>query len=476
MKFPEEGWSRDRVLEVLASYKSDDVSLEGGHVFAYGFHPDAEIESTTRHAYMEMLSRNAIDPTSFPSLLRIENDVVRLVAELLQGDEDVVGNVTSGGTESILLAVKTARDKARAERPEITEPAMVLPQTAHCAFHKAASYFQVKPIISAFDPQSFRTDVVSMRRSITHETIMLVASAPSYAHGVIDPIQEMGKLALEKNLWLHIDACVGGIPLSILRRSGKAVPSFDFSVPGVTSISTDMHKYGYSPKGASVVLYRNKQYRRYQIFSSMASTTYALINPTMQSTRSGGPMTGAWAALLHIGESGYRRIIQETMEATRRIIAAVQETGVLRILGKPDLSLLAIASEEINIFELADEMSERGWYLQPQFSTDKSPANLHLTVTYRNAATVEPFLADLRASVEKLSREPGVDLNIVREQVRLLVDGKSEEEAFALLAELGGLGNGGLPKRMAMINSILDALPRSLGEKMLADFANDLYV
>lgn len=476
MKIPAEGWSRDRVLTELATYKNEDVSLEGGHVFAYGFHADAEIEKTTRQAYLEMLSRNAIDPTSFPSLLRIENDVVRIVADLLQGDAEVVGNVTSGGTESILLAVKTARDKARAEHPDITEPAMVLPQTAHCAFHKAASYFQVKPIISAFDPQSFQADVASMRQAITPETIMLVASAPSYAHGVIDPIEEIGTLALEKNLWLHIDACVGGIPLSILRRSGRGVPRFDFSVQGVTSMSTDMHKYGYSPKGASVVLYRNKSYRRYQIFSSMASTTYALINPTMQSTRSGGPMAGAWAALLHIGESGYRRIIDETLNATQKIRAAVEESGVLRVLGKPDLSLLAITSDQINIFELADEMSERGWYLQPQFSTASSPANLHLTVTYRNAGVVEPFLADLRASIEKLKSQPGVDLNIVREQVRLLIDGKSEEEAFALLAELGGLGDGSLPKRMAMINSILDALPRSLGEKMLADFANDLYV
>jgi len=476
MKLPAEGWSREKILSELEKYKCGDVSLEGGRVFAYGFHADAETEATTRDVYMSMVSRNAIDPTSFPSLLRIENDVVRILADLLQGDDEVVGNVTSGGTESILLAVKTARDKARAERPDIAEPSMVLPQTAHCAFHKAASYFQVKPIISSFDPETFRADVASMRHAISRETIMLVASAPSYAQGVIDPIEEIGMLALEHGLWLHVDACVGGVPLSIMRRANRTIPRFDFSVPGVTSISTDMHKYGYSPKGASVILYRNKLYRRHQIFSSMASTTYALINPTMQSTRSGGPMSGAWAALLALGEDGYRRIIETTLETTRKIITAVDESKVLRVLGKPDLTLISVASETINVFELADEMQERGWYLQPQFSTAHSPANLHLTVTYRNAHIIDSFLDDLRDSLQKLKEQPGIDLNVVREQVGLLIQGKTEEEAFALLAELGGLGDGGLPPRMAMINSILDALPRSLGEKMLADFANDLYV
>ena len=476
MKLPEKGWPEERVLEELESYRQQDVSVESGHVFAYAFHPEAKTEEVTRAAYMSMLSRNAIDPTSFPSLLRVENEVVRIVADLLRGDDKVVGNVTSGGTESILLAVKTARDKARAERPDVREPEMILPQTAHCAFHKAASYFQVKPIVAKFDSQTFRASVESMQELITPNTIMMVASAPSYAHGVIDPIPSIAKLAQERNLWLHVDACVGGIPLSIIRRAGNHVTDFDFSLPGVTSISADMHKYGYSPKGASVVLYRNRTFRRYQIFASMASTTYALINPTFQSTRSGGPMSGAWAALMHIGEEGYRRLFQTTMEATRKVVSAINASGELKVLGSPDLTLLAMASDKINIFELADEMSERGWYLQPQFSTQESPANLHLTVTYTNAAVVDEFLHDLNEALTELRSRPAIDLATVRTQVQLLIEGKSDEEAFALLAQLGGLGEGTLPKRMAMINSILDALPRSIGERMLADFANDLYV
>jgi sphinganine-1-phosphate aldolase len=230
-----------------------------------------------------------------------------MVAHLLQGDEQVAGNVTSGGTESILLAVKTARDYARAHRPHITQPELVLSRTAHAAFHKAAHYLGVKPVVVGFDPVTFQADVDAMAAAITPKTILLVASAPCYSPGR-DRSQSSAIATLaqaQRGLLCHVDACVGGIHLSFLRKLGRApLPAFDFSVPGVTSLSVDMHKYGYAAKGASVILYRERSLRRYQIFSSTDTTAYTIINPTALSSRSGGPLAGAWAILNYLGEDG----------------------------------------------------------------------------------------------------------------------------------------------------------------------------
>ena len=354
---------------------------------------------------------------------------------------------------------------------------MILSRSAHCAFHKAAQYFNVKPVMIGFDPVTFKLDPEEMRHAITPNTIMLVASAPGYAQGVIDPVEEIANVAREHNLWLHVDGCVGGIQLSFMRQMGTYdVPNFDFSVPGVTSISADMHKYGYSPKGASVVLYRNKDIRRHQIFSSMESATYALVNPSVQSTKSGGPMAAAWAALHAIGEEGYRDIVDRCMKACRKVMDAINATGDFRVLGKPQVSMFSIASDKLNVFELADEMHDRGWYLQPQFSTEWSPPNVHITVTYTNLPAIDAFLDDFHASVASLRQRPPLDLNVVREQVNAMLAEHGPDKAFEQLSSMAGMEGGVVPQHMAMINAVLESLPRTMGAKVLADFVNDLYV
>jgi glutamate/tyrosine decarboxylase-like PLP-dependent enzyme len=473
MTIPKQGLSKDEILAALAGFKAHDLDWRSGKVLAYVYQPDAQAEEVVKAAYTLYLSENGLDPTTFPSLARLEHDVVAMLADLLGGDEQTVGNVTSGGTESILLAVKAARDWAHAHRPEIRQPEMILCRTAHAAFHKAAHYLGVKPVITPFDPQTFQADAAAMRAAITPNTILLVASAPCYSQGVIDPVAEIAGLAQQHGLLCHVDACVGGIHLSFLRKLGNAVPTFDFGVPGVTSLSVDMHKYGYAAKGASVVLYRDRSLRRHQIFSSTDTTAYTIINPTVQSSRSGGPLAGAWAILNFLGEEGYLRIVGTVQEATQRLIAGVDAIEGLRVLGQPAMSMFSFASDRVNVFQLADEMRRRGWYLQPQFSTPSSPANLHISMSYGTAPRVDALLADLRQAVESVQQAPPLDAAFIQAAAAALAVDPSPA-AIAGLLDAIGLQAGELPQEMALINALLDALPDAIANEILIDFFNAL--
>ncbi|MFN3763151.1 MAG: pyridoxal phosphate-dependent decarboxylase family protein, partial [Anaerolineae bacterium] len=427
-------------------------------------------------AYTMFLTENALDPTVFPSLLRLETEVVRTVADLLRGDENVVGHITTGGTESNLLAVKTARDWARAHRPEVAQPEMVLPITAHASFHKAAHYLCVRPVVVDVNPRTFQVEPEAMRAAITPNTILLVASAPNWSQGVIDPIPEIAEIAREKGLLFHVDACVGGFYLSFLRRMGVPVPDFDFAVPGVTSISADLHKYGYAAKGASTVLYRNKEIRRYQLFACAETTAYTLINTTVLSSKSGGPMAGAWAVLNYLGEEGFIHIVRTVHEATQRLIRGINEIPELRVLGEPVMCLFSFTSDQINIFQLADAMARRGWYIQAQPSTPVTPRSLHVSVNYGNAHQVDALLADLREAVEEVKRSTPIDTENVRAMVAWALASPDPQEAFRQLMGTVGIEGTELPEELALINEILDLLPDPLADALLVEYFNNLYV
>jgi len=473
MQIPEKGLSKEQILQTLQSFKTYDMDWKSGKVWCYVYNPGDETAQVVREAYLMFLTENGLDPSVFPSMLKLEIDVVRMIATLLRGDEKVVGHLTTGGTESIILAVKTARDKARAERPEITQPEMVLPITAHAAFHKAAHYLGLKPVVTPIDTQTFLADVNAMRAAITPNTILLVASAPSYSQGVIDPISEIGALAQEKGLLFHVDGCVGGIHLSFMRKMGYKLPDFDFTVPGVTSISADLHKYGYAAKGASVIMYRDKNLRKYQIFACTDTTAYTLINPTVLSTKSGGPMAGSWAILNYLGEEGYTRIIKTVQDATRRLIEGINAIPGLRVLGQPAMCMFSFASDEINVYQLTDEMHKRGWYLQGQFSTPYTPRNLHVSVNYGTVHNVDAMLKDLRECVEIVKARP-IDTAAIRAEVMKFISNPTSE-AFGVLAQMAGIAGKDLPQEMATINEVLDALPDELANVVLIDYFNDLY-
>lgn len=469
------GLAAQEIMQALGNFRQHDVAWRNGKLMAGLYDPGQAVEEVSKAAYLQFLTENALYPNYFPSLLQLENEIVRSIAELLNGTSEVVGNCTSGGTESIILAVKAARDKARAERPEVTQPEMIVPQTAHAAFHKAAHYLGLKLVVTPFDLSTFQADYSALEAAITPNTILLVASAPCYSHGVIDPISQIGAIALKHNLLFHVDACVGGLHLAFMRKLGYAIPDFDFAVPGVTSLSVDLHKYGYAVKNASVILFHNRQLRRYAYFANATTTGYSVLNTTVLSSKSGGPLAGAWATLQAFGEEGYKEVVQEVMRATQRVLEGIRAIPELRVLGQPAMCMFTLASDTISVFELEDEMVKHGWFLQPQFSAGGGPANIHLSFHRGNVPHVEEFLSDLKTSVAALkTRGSLADIQELRQEVLKLLQAPGAD-TFGKLLELAGIAPGQMPQSFARINTVLDALPDSLVETLLVEYLNTLY-
>ena len=465
---PQAGRSRDEVLGELEALKAHDVDWKSGRCFAYIYDPGQEAMAVGKDAFSRFLTENALDPTAYPSLLELENRIIGIAAAHLNGDENCVGTFTSGGTESIILAVKSARDYNRKTRPEITEPEMVLPVTAHAAFHKAASYLGVKVVTTPVSEDDFRADVDAIRAAITPNTILLVASSPSYAHGVIDAIPAIGRIAQEAGLLFHVDACVGGWLLPYFRRLGQDVPDFDFSVPGVTSMSMDLHKYAFTPKGASVVLYREAKHRQAQFFACAGWTGYTVVNSAVQSSKSGGPMAGAWATMTFLGDDGYLELARSLKEGTEKLLAGIEAIDGIYLLTRPDFCMFAFRSDTVNVFHIIDEMKERRWLIQPQFGFEQSPENIHISVQPGNLAWVEPFLADLSDAVSDAAKLPSGELGGMLGDLGSFAD--MDPATFAGLMAMVGVTDAGLPDRMAAINGLINGLPVEAKEDMLKTF------
>jgi len=308
--------------------------------------------------------------------------------------------MTSGGTESILLALKAYRDCWREAKGTGT-PEVVLPVSAHLAFLKAAAYFDVHPVLIPVDDQ-LRADVACTEAAITPRTICLVASAPSYPHGVIDPVAPLGEIAAAAGVGLHVDACLGGMLLPFLHHIGRPTPAFDFSLPGVTSMSVDLHKYGFAAKGASGVLYRDAALQRHQFFAYGGWPGGLYGSPTMAGTRSGGIIAAAWAALMSLGEAGYVALARRTITLTDQLLGGLRAIPGIRVLGDPDMSVLAFTSDVSDIFAIARRMHDRGWRIDRQHSPDA----IHLIVTPHHERALRPFLDDLSAVVELEARQP----------------------------------------------------------------------
>src|SRR5262249_9785916 len=290
---------------------------------------------------------------------------------------------------SLLLAVKAARSRGRERR--VTAPEMVLPTSAHAAFEKAAEYFDVRSIRVGVR-EDFRADPAAIERAITANTVLLVASAPSYPQGVIDPIGEIAELAASRGISCHVDACMGGIVLPMMERLGHAIPHFDFRVPGVTSISVDLHKYGYTPKGASVLVHRTRALRKHQTFATDNWLGGLYGSSGILGTRSGGPIAGAWAVMQYLGESGYLRLTPAAREATEALLDGLRALPGVRILGEPDATLVAFTFDDADAFAVGEALGRRGWFVDQQ----KPPPSLHCTVSAVHGAVIASFLDALR--------------------------------------------------------------------------------
>lgn len=478
LEIPQKGIPAEDILQELSAMKAQDVPWRSGKVLAYVYEPQKETEALTKAAYQLYLSENGLDPTAFPSLLKLENDLIGMAKNLLGGDQETVGNFTSGGTESIILAVKTARDYYRKHRPEIKEPELIVGETAHAAFHKAGHYLGVKIVVLPVDKQTFKVDPKLVEEAINVNTIMLVGSAPSYAHGVIDPIKELAALAKANGLLCHVDACVGGFYLPFARMAGYDIPAFDFSVEGVTSMSADFHKYGYAAKGASCILHKNRDLRSHQIFACSSWSGYTIVNPTVLSSKTGGPLAGAWATLKHIGQQGYIDIVKGCQEATERCQAGIEEIPELAVMGTPDMNLVAIVSKDpaINVFAISDWMAKRGWHIQVQLASSCAQEALHLSINRANIAFIPELIADLKEAIAILKEKEAAPMSLDPQMFAPMLENMNAE-VFDNLAGMLGLGGdgSGLPDNLEMINNILNQLPAAQRNVLLTEFMNKLF-
>ena len=408
MALPRQGLATSEIVDALQAKRAADARWQDGRTFGMVFDGGAAVHEVAETAALMFLHDNALNTAAFPSIASIQSEVVAMCAAMLHGSPGVSGFMTSGGTESILMAVKAARERGRIERG-VTEPEMVLPESAHAAFHKAAHYFGVRALKVPVRPD-WRADVDAMADVVTENTVLVVGSAPQYPQGVIDPIPDLADLAADVGASFHTDACMGGFVLPFMEALGEPVPPWDFRVPGVTTISADIHKLGYAPKGASVILHRSKELRRYQtfVFDDWLGGLYA--SPNMQGSRPAMPMACAWAVMQHLGQDGYERLTRVVLDTTRRMIDGIRAIQGLEVLGEPDAHLLAIVAEagwedRLDVFAVGDALATRGWHLDRQ----GPPDSLHATVSAGNAPVMEEFLADLAAAVAEVSGERAGD-------------------------------------------------------------------
>jgi glutamate/tyrosine decarboxylase-like PLP-dependent enzyme len=395
LTFPKEGYREHELLQYVENKRLKDIDWRQGKAFALVYHPGDERAAMIKRFYDLYASENALNPTAFPSLPELEAETISMCTDLLRGDEFVRGNITSGGTESILLAVKTAKSWAKKNKPHIKNPNVVVPASVHPAFMKAFDYFDLD-YTSVELTEDYRACPKAMREAVNENTILVVGSAPSYPHGLVDPIPEIAAIAKDKNILCHVDACVGGFILPFLRQLGHTFSNFDFSVDGVTSISAEVHKYGYSTKGSSVVLYKNPELRKCQFSTYTKWNGGVYGSPTMAGTRPAGSISGAWAALKIIGANGYQEMAKVTVDVTQKIRKAIDENPYLEIVGNPEMTILAFKSNHFDIFKLADELNKKGWHFERQ----QNPACLHLTINYIHRLSVDTFINDLNESVE----------------------------------------------------------------------------
>lgn len=399
MKMLEQGRPWEDIKAEMQDRGAGDAKWRDGRTAVYVFNAGEEIAAIQKEAYAAFMSENGLGPLAFPSLAQMEKDVVSMGLGLLHGPDGSTGAMTSGGTDSITMAIKTARDYARSNGRARERSNIVLPFSAHLAFDKASHLMDVEVRrIPVKTDGTYEADIEAMSAACDDDTIMMVGSAPNFPHGIIDPIEALSEIAVAKGLWLHVDACVGGYFAPFARMNGVPVPPFDFELPGVQSMSADLHKYGYCAKGASTVLFRSEDLYAHMPFDLACWSGAPMKTPTLAGTRPGGAISAAWAVMNTLGVAGYKEK-QGLVCATReRLEEGVKKLG-FEILGNPMLGLMAFAHPDHHAFAIYGEIYQRGWFT----SVTKEPPSLHLMLSPKHADVVDEYLADLKASVEAVA-------------------------------------------------------------------------
>uniref|UniRef100_A0A8C2X949 sphinganine-1-phosphate aldolase n=1 Tax=Cyclopterus lumpus TaxID=8103 RepID=A0A8C2X949_CYCLU len=398
-QLPSKGLSQSQVLDKIREYETlNEVQWENGCVSGAVYWGDESLTNLLVKVYGDFAWSNPLHPDIFPGVRKMEAEVVRMACTLFRGGPSSCGTVTSGGTESILMACKAYRDMAY-ERG-VKYPEIVAPVSVHAAFDKAAHYFGMKLVHVPLDEKSMKVDVKAMKRAINKNTAMLVCSTPQFPHGIIDPVEEVAKLAVRYNLPLHVDACLGGFLIVFMAKAGYPLAPFDFRVKGVTSISADTHKYGYAPKGSSVILYSDKKYRHYQYFVAPDWQGGIYASPSVAGSRPGGIIAACWATMMHMGEDGY-------IDATKKIVSTarkIQKINGVFVFGEPKVSVVAIGSDVFDIFRLSNALTSKGWNL----NTLQYPSSIHIccTVLHTKSGVADQFVRDVKEQVAIIMKNP----------------------------------------------------------------------
>jgi sphinganine-1-phosphate aldolase len=398
MELPERGQSWAELSKGMEDAGKHDVAWRDGKAAVYVFNAGEDVSRVQREAYALYQAENGLGPAAFPSLKQMEADVVQMALRLLSAPEAAGGAMTSGGTDSITMAVKAARDAARADgRPGPFN--IVLPYSAHLAFDKAASLMDIE--IRRVPCKDYVADVDAMQRAMDNDTLMLVGSAPSFPFGLIDPISDLSRIAEESNVWLHVDACVGGYIGPFAKQLGEPIPSFDFEQAGVVSMSADLHKYGYAAKGASTVLFRDESMLGHMAFDFDCWPAGRMVTPTLAGTRPGGAIAAAWAVMNFLGAEGYREKHAAVLQARRTIAKGVASLG-FEVVGTPLLGILAFTHPDADVFGVYRAMYKKGWVT----SACTEPPALHLMLSPIHASVVDQYLSDLSDALSVVTSKP----------------------------------------------------------------------
>ena len=392
---PKNGLEKDKIISILSDFaRHEDRSWKSGRVSGAVYHGESSIISFIGKIHRLYSQSNPLHVDIWPSLTKFEAEIVSMVASLMHAGDSARGSVTSGGTESILLAMKTYRDNFR-KKKGITEPNIILPVSAHAAFSKACEYFGIKPKYIPLN-EYYQVDLQKVKESIDSNTIAIVASAPCFPFGTYDDVKELSDIASDTQVGLHVDACLGGFINAFAEKAGYAIPVSDFRNLGVTSISIDTHKYGFAPKGTSVILYRNSELFQHQVYATTNWQGGIYFTPTMSGSRAGFPIVAAWAVMLALGEEGYVNSVKKILDTGSFILSRVMDIEGVKVLGRP-LWVIALSSDMYDPYLIMEGMARRGWVLNGLMN----PAAFHIAITMRHTlkGVKEKFLSDLRDSM-----------------------------------------------------------------------------
>ena len=401
--FPKTGKSKEEVQGILDQQYDRDVKIQRGRMWGNVYFADDDVYEVATSAYTQFMVSNPINNKAFPSFFKFEAEVLGGIADLYGGD-GAAGNITSGGTESNLMAMKTAREKAAKERPEIKTPEIVVPVTGHSSFSKAAQLFGLKCVRVEVDDH-YKATLSAMEQAVNENTIAMIGSAPGSPHGVVDPIPELASFAKERDIHFHVDGCLGGFVVPFLKKLGHKLPDFDFRVPGVTSISVDPHKFGWSTKPCSCILYRDFETYKHQPIEISDWAGGIHMTPTIQGSRAGGAVASMWAVMNFLGEEGFIKRVEKMMRVTMELARGINQIAGLRMTTEPETNnccFMAENAETIDIMAVAEGLEERGWY---GMSRNQIPPSIVLKVQPVHEAVVQTFLDDLKELTRRVENE-----------------------------------------------------------------------